>query len=80
MALVNVNLQPTEPRPVSTTVMGVQPTTAASHVHALKHHKPTPGLSQVGRDFKRGQKLSRERKVDQLYKKELLLPPNLRLN
>lgn len=79
MALVNSHLQPTELRRVSTTVMGVQPTTTASHLHALKHHKPTLGLNQVGKDFKRGQKLSRERKVGQLYKK-LLLPPNLRLN
>ena len=60
MALVNSHLQPTELSPVSTTVLGVQSTTATSHVHALRHHKPTPGLSQVGRDFKRGQKLREE--------------------
>ena len=71
MALVNSHLQPTELSLVSTT--------ATSHVHTLKHHKPTPGLSQVGRDFKR-QKLSRKGKVGQLYKMELLLPPKWRLH
>lgn len=72
MALVNSHLQPTELSPVSTTAMGVQSTTATSHVHALRHHKPTPGLSQVGRDFKRGQKLREEGRRASSIKRSLL--------